>query len=143
MNRLLCGALLALSLVPRIASADEPSLATRMQQHVETDFVAKLTARENDTSRFSRMRPPPRERRVRMTETNPVHDQAGHSFLSFAVDGKYAGGDWQANEIVGCVYPEKGEMFVKIGDGFRPASFLLGTAAEPVAGVCRSAPPKT
>jgi hypothetical protein len=31
-------------------------------------------------------------------------------------------------------------MFVKIGDAYRPASFMLGAAADPVAGVCVSAP---
>ena len=56
--------------------------------------------------------------------------------LPFAIDGKFAGGEWQENEITGCVYTEKGDMYVKIGDGYRPSSFLLGQTADPVAGVC-------
>lgn len=114
-----------------------------MQQHIEADFVKPLTEHDKQTSRFSRMRMPPQERRVRMPQPTVSHDQAGRSFLPFAIDGKYTGGDWQENEITGCVYTEKGDMFVKIGDGFRPASFLLGTTADPVAGVCVAAPAKT
>jgi hypothetical protein len=120
--------------------ADEPSLAARMQQHIETDFVKPLVAHENDTSRFSRMRRPPQEHRVRMTQTTTSKDQAGRAFLSFAIDGKFEGGDWSQNDITGCVYPEKGDMFVKIGDTYRPASFYLGGAADPVAGVCVAVP---
>jgi hypothetical protein len=125
--------------------ADDASLATRMQQHIETDFVKPLTARENDTSRFSRMRRPAQEHRVRMTQTTPSKDQAGRAFLAFAIDAKYIGStDWRENEITGCVYSEKGDMFFKIGDSYRPPSFYLGGGAtDPVAGVCVAPAPKS
>ena len=112
-----------------------------MQQHIEADFLKPLAAHEQDTSRFSRMRMPPRERRLRMTQTTTAHDASGRAFLAFAVDGKFSGGDWQQNEIVGCVYTEKGDMFVKVGDSYRPSSFMLGQNADPVAGACQAAPP--
>ncbi|MEO8878636.1 MAG: hypothetical protein ABI461_23805 [Polyangiaceae bacterium] len=111
-----------------------------MQQHIEADFVKPLTAHDQNTSRFSRMRMPPQERRVRMTQTATSIDGSKRAFLTFAIDGKFSGGEWQENQITGCVYTEKGDMFVKIGDGFRPASFLLGAAGDPVAGACQAAP---
>ncbi len=114
-----------------------------MQQHIEADFVKPLTAHEQDTSRFSRMRMPPREHRVRMTQTTTSLDSSGRAFLSFAIDSKFTGGDWQENQITGCVYTEKGDMFVKVGDGYRPASYFLGTVADPVAGACVAAPAKS
>lgn len=132
---------LALSFAPQIASADEPSLAARMQQHIEADFVKPLAARDQETSRFSRMRMPPQERRVRMLQPTTSLDASKRAFLPFAIDGKFAGGEWQENEITGCVYTEKGDMYVKIGDSYRPSSFLLGQTADPVAGVCVT-PPK-
>jgi hypothetical protein len=121
----------------------DDALAARMQQHIEADFVKPLAAQERDTSRFSRMRMPPRERRVRMTTTTTTLDASGRAFLTYAIDGKFSGGDWQESQITGCVYSEKGDIFVKIGDGYRPASFMLGTAAEPVAGACVAAPAKS
>ncbi len=138
--RWLSVSVLALSLVPGLASADEPSLATRMQEHVDADFLKPLIAHEQETSRFSRMRMPPRERRLRMTATTTSRDASGQTFLPFAIDAKPSGGSWQENEIVGCVYTEKGGMFVKLGDSFRPSSFYLGVTADPVPGVCRAAP---
>ncbi len=131
--------MLVLSIVPQIALADD-SLAARMQKHIEADFVKPLAAHEQDTSRFSRMRMPPRERRVRMTQTTTSLDASKRAFLTFAIDGKFTGGEWQENQITGCVYTEKGDMFVKMGDSYRPASFLLGAAGDPVAGVCQAAP---
>ncbi len=110
--------------------------------HIESDFLKPLAAHDQDTSRFSRMSRPPEERRVRMPATTASKDQAGRAFLPFAIDGKFAGGDWQENEIVGCVYTEKGDMFVKIGDTYRASSFYLGAAGDPVPGVCVAAAPK-
>lgn len=113
-----------------------------MQQHIEADFLKPLAARDQDTSKFSRMRMPPMERRARMTMKDPAHDSAGRAFLSFSIDQRFTGGDWQENAITGCVNTEKGEMFVKIGDGFRPASYLLGQNADATPGVCVAAPAK-
>ncbi len=131
---------LALSLVPGIALADEPSLVDRMHAHLEADFMQPLAAHDKETSQFSRMRMPPRERRLRMTSTTPAVDQAGQAFFTFTVDGRAGKGAWHENDFTGCVYPEKGDIFVKL-DGYRPASVMLGTAGDVVPNVCKAAPP--
>ena len=90
-------------------------------------------------SRFSRARPPPHERRVRVLATTATPDKAGRPYVPFAVDVRFAGGgEWQKNDIVGCAYPKTGELFVKRGDGYRPAAFLFGEKAAPAPGVCEA-----
>lgn len=96
---------------------------------------------ELEGNRFSRVRPPPRERRVRVLGTTPSRDKSGRPFLAFAVDVRF-GSEWHENDIVGCAYPASGDLFVKRGDAYRPAAFLLGKDAAPVAGVCEIAPPR-
>jgi hypothetical protein len=83
----------------------------------------------------------PRERRVRLTQATTSVDKRGRAFVPFAVDVRF-GDEWRQNDIVGCVYRGAGELFVKRGDAYRPAAFLFGKNAEPVAGVCEAAPPK-
>jgi len=95
---------------------------------------------EQEESRFARSRPPPRERRVRVTQATAISDKAGRSFVPFAVDVRF-GSEWKENDIVGCAYRGSGELFVKRGDAYRPASFLLGKNVGPVPGVCEAAPP--
>jgi len=128
-----------LSLVPSLALADD-SLTAQAQRQVESGLVKPLADQESHASRFSRSRPIPRERRVRVTQTAPAFDKSGRAFLSFAVDVRFRGGEWQENDIVGCAYTKSGDLFVKRGDAFRPASFLFGKNADPVAGVCQAAP---
>jgi hypothetical protein len=99
--------------------------------------VKPLVAAESDNSRFSRMRLPPRERRVRVLQPTTTNDAAGRAFVPFAVDVRF-GTEWHENDILGCAYPASGELFVKRGDKYRPASFLLGKSADPVAGVCEA-----
>jgi hypothetical protein len=89
--------------------------------------------------RLSRARPPAHERRARLTQDKPSVDKQGRAFVSFAIDVRF-GGDWQENDIVGCVYRASGELYVKRGDEYRPAAFLLGKNAEPAPGVCVAAP---
>lgn len=81
---------------------------------------------------------PPRERRVRITQVKPSVDAGGRPFMAFAVDVRF-GDEWTANDIVGCAYLKSGDLFVKRGDGFRPAGVLLGKPADAVAGVCKAA----
>ena len=123
-------------------SADEPTLADRMQVHVTTDLVTPLTAHDNAVSRFSRVAQPPRERRARLPQSTPSLDANGLAFLPFVLDGRVVGGTWRKSEVIGCVYPEKGDMFVQTGAAYRPATFLLGKAADPVPGVCVAVPAK-
>jgi hypothetical protein len=127
-----------LSFVPSLARADEPSLAAWAQRRVQDGLVKRLANQEG--SRFSRSRPPPRERRVRVTQSSASVDQRGRSFVPFAIDVRF-GSEWRENDIVGCVYRGSGDLFVKRGDQYRPAAFLLGKNVDPVAGVCEAAPP--
>jgi hypothetical protein len=128
---------LALSSVPSLASADEPSPTERARGQVEQGLVKPLAQQEG--SRFSRARPAPRERRVRITQPAASADKNGRQFLSFAVDVRF-GGEWRANDIVGCVYTANGALYVKKGDAYRPAAFLFGKNVDPAANVCEAAP---
>jgi hypothetical protein len=126
-----------LSSVPSLALADEPSVVESVRQRVQHGLVKPLA--ELEGSRFSRARPPPRERRVRVTAATATPDKSGRSFLPFAIDVRF-GSEWHENDIVGCAYTGAGELFVKKGDAYRPAAFLLGKNVEPVAGACEAAP---
>ena len=118
------------------AWADEPSAAW-VQRRVEDGLVKPLA--EKETSRFARSRPPPRERRVRAIQASAAVDKNGRAFVPFSIDVRF-GSEWHKDDIVGCAYRGSGELFVKRGDGYRPAAFLLGKNVEPVAGVCEAAP---
>ena len=74
---------------------------------------------------------------MRVTQTTAALDKRGGAFVAFAVDVKFRGAEWHENDIVGCAYTKSGDIFVKKGNEYRPASFLLGKAADPVAGVCQ------
>ncbi len=106
-----------------------------MQRRVEDGLVKPLAEKERERSRFSRAMIPPRERRVRITQAKPRLDKGGGEFVSFAIDVRSAG-DWRENDVVGCVYPKTGAVFVKIGEEYRPAEILLGKNADAVAGAC-------
>jgi hypothetical protein len=97
--------------------------------------LLKPLAHQEGGSRFSRRRPPPRERRVRLTQDKPSVDKQGRAFVGFAVDVRF-GDSWRENDVIGCVYRKTGELYVKRGDEFRPASFLLGKNVGTVPGVC-------
>ena len=126
-----------LSSVPSLASADEQSLVERVRSRVQTGLVKPLAEQENH--RYSRARPAPRERRVRVIEATTTSDKNGRHYVPFAIDVRF-GNEWHQNDIVGCAYTGSGELFVKRGDEYRPAAFLLGKNAEPVADVCAPSP---
>lgn len=111
-----------------------------MQKRVETGLVKPLAEWEAQSSRYSRGRPPPRERRVRVLSQAASLDKAGRPFVAFAVDIKFGDGEWRKDDIVGCAYTKSGELYVKRGDAYRPAAFLMGKNVDPVAGVCQAAP---
>jgi hypothetical protein len=123
--------------------ADEPNVADWTQHRVEDGLLKPLSASEAGRQRFSRARPVPRERRVRVTQTTATLDKNGRAFVSFAIDIRFGASDWQQNDIVGCAYTGSGDIFVKRGDDYRPAAFLLGKQADPVTGVCVAAPPRS
>jgi hypothetical protein len=109
---------------------------------VEAAIIQPLAAIEAKRSRFSRARPPPRERRIRVTQTALTTDKQGRGFVTFAIDGGFAG-EWQQNDIVGCAYRASGALFIKRGSAYFPAALLLGKNVDPVAGVCQAAPARS
>ena len=129
-----------LSSVPSPAFADEPSVAEWAQRRVESGLVKPLA--QSETSRFSRARPAPHQRRVRVTKSTESVDKSGRRFVPFAIDVRF-GSEWHENDVVGCVYTGKGDLFVKKGDAYRPAEFLLGKNVDPVAGVCEVPPARS
>jgi hypothetical protein len=120
--------------------ADEPSPATKAQARVEEGLLKPLAESEGARSRFSRARPIPRERRVRITQATPTLDKSGRAFMTFAVDIRWGGDEWRENDIVGCVCTSNGSLFVKRGEEWRPGAFLLGKPGDPVQGVCQAPP---
>jgi hypothetical protein len=129
----------ALASLPSLASADEPFIWAK--NRVDAAIVKPMSARERGGS-FSRGRPPPRQSRIRITQPNESRDPSDRAFVAFAIDVRWGGtSEWNKDDVVGCVYRESGKVFVKIGDGYRPAAILLGKDVEPVKGVCVAAPP--
>ena len=128
-----------LSSVPSLASADEQSLVERVRARVQTGLVNPLAEQESNRPSRSRARPAPRERRVRVIEATTTPDKHGKQYVPFAIDVRF-GTEWHQNDIVGCPYTGSGELFVKRGDAYRPAAFLLGKNVEPVADVCAPSP---
>jgi hypothetical protein len=110
---------------------------------VQKKLLQPLAMKEREHSKFSRARLPPQERRLRLQQA--ATDAAGATFYVFAVDDRHGFAEesdaWNTDVIVGCVYPERTEVFVKRGDEHRPAALLLGKKAKAApAGTCAAAP---
>jgi hypothetical protein len=99
-----------------------------------------IAQKEDGRKGFSRSRPAPKERRVRVTQASTTLDKRQKAYVPFAVDVRFGADEWQENDVVGCAYRESGELFVKIGDEYRPAAFLLGKNVKAVPGVCEPEP---
>jgi hypothetical protein len=120
-------------------------LAGEIEVAVKKQLLTPLKRSEEKRSKFSRARMPPAERRVRVLDEAPVKDREGASFVGFAVDERYALGgsedDWNKDDIVGCLYPTSGEIFVKVGDTWRPAAHIVGKKVKAAPEhVCQGAP---
>lgn len=76
---------------------------------------------------------------MRVLDAAATTDASKRAFLRFAIDVRF-GSEWRQNDVVGCVYPGSGDLYVKSGDAYRPAAFLLGKNVAPVAGVCEAPP---
>ena len=153
MKRSLMLALLILAraiLAPPVAAEGLPAAPESKDAAalVQRALLQPLAAKERDQSRFSRARLPAQERRVRVLDGQPRKDAAGHAFFAFAVDARHGiypvrdddAAGWREATITGCVYLERGEVFVKSGDRYRPAAFLLGKNLKPVAEtICQGA----
>jgi len=107
---------------------------------IQKQLIAKLTAKEEKHSRFSRAYIPPQVRRVRVTDEVAKTDEKGGEFMTFAVDAHHGFNEeapaadsksWRKDAIVGCVYVESGEVFVKKNDKFVPGGMLLGKKTTP------------
>ena len=129
-----------LPFVPSLAQADEQSIVEWTRARVQDGLVKPLSKLER--SSFSRGRPEPHERRVRVLQMMPSRDKKDRAFVPYAIDVRY-GNEWQQGDIVGCAYRASGNLYVKIGDEYRPAGFLLGKDAEPVPDACVAAAPRS
>jgi len=139
-----------------LALAEEPAQAAPAPTEVqvtakavlERELLTPLQVKERKHSRLSRSRLPPLARRARIVDTEARTDAKGAAFVAFAVDDQhgYAAFDdgpseasWRKDVIVGCVYPERGEVFVRIGNDYRPGGLLLGKSVKVAdAAVCHA-----
>ena len=121
------------------ASADEPSLAAWAMNRVQLEVVRAIDIRDSRSSRFSRARPVPRQRRVRIVRASTVRDQLGRQFIRFAIDVRFGASNWKTDDVVGCIYTPAGDVYVKSGGVYRPAAFLEGKRVAVVPGACRAA----
>jgi hypothetical protein len=118
----------------RTASATPPDTEDAAAAVVQKQLVAPLAEKEAGRSRFSRAYIPPQARRVRVLDAEPSTDSRGAEFVAFAVDQRSRGfardaaddAGWRKDAIVGCVYPERDEVFIKRGGKFFRAGLLLG-----------------
>jgi len=128
--------LLALPVAAEEPHAADAKSAAALVQRV---LIKPLAAKEDDQSRFSRARMPAQERRVRILDEELRKDASGGSFVIFAVDARHGmlppndDTGWRRDAIVGCAYVDRGEVFVKSGERYRPAAFLLGKNLKPAA----------
>ena len=128
--------LLALPAVAEEPHAADAKAAAAVVQRV---LIKPLAAKEDDQSRFSRARLPAQERRVRILDEEMHKDAGGKTFVAFAIDARHGvvaakdDSGWRKDAITGCVYVDRGEVFVKSGDRYRPAAFLLGKNLKPAA----------
>lgn len=132
--------MLAISLTSALSFAAPPpevavAGAKEAEARVKSGLIDPLAAKEREQSKFSRARLPAQERRVRLDET-PHTDANGAVFYTFAVDARHGiraeGEGWRLAAVTGCAYAS-GELFVKNGERFRPAAFLLGKNLKPAA----------
>ena len=117
-------------------AAPKPATPTTPASLVTAKLIQPLAAKETEHSKFSRARLPPSERRVRVLDEKPQQDTGGDAFYTFAVDEKRGWSDdsaWNKAKITGCVYPDRGEVFIKRGNAFHPAVAATGkkTKAAP------------
>ena len=117
--------------------AADPSLVEWAEHRVQVGIVQPLA--ERGGSRFSRSRPPPHERRVRITRAALSRDKHGREFVPFSVDVRFGAGDWQRDDIVGCAYRASGNLFIQRGEAYFPAALLLGKKVEALPGACQAA----
>jgi hypothetical protein len=131
---------------PSEVKSTEAKAAVALVSH---DLIQPLAAKERNVSRFSRARLPPQDRRVRILDEQPRKDAQGSAFVRFAIDARHgfyaqAADDesrWRLATITGCVYVDRKQVFVKNGDEYRAAAFLLGKNLKAAAeSTCQAEP---
>jgi hypothetical protein len=141
-------ALLAMKALHPPSALAAVRLAASAQTVVQTKLLEPLQKKEANRSRFSRAVQPPQARRLRILDDAPQTDRSGRAYLEFAVDESRSFGvkenkdiaeaDWFKNAITGCVYPESGNVLVKLGEAYYASSVLLGRSAPAASDdVCR------
>lgn len=116
---------------------------------IQTKLLEPLQKKEEHRSRFSRAALPPQARRLRILDDTAATDRTGRSFVAFAVDESrgfvvkndkdVAEDNWFKDAMTGCVYPETGDVIVKLGEEYYPSSVLLGRSSPKAPdGVCRA-----
>jgi hypothetical protein len=124
-------ALIFLAASPPLSAETSDRLAASARSVIQAKLLEPLHKKEEDRSRFSRAVTPPHARRIRILDTAPRADGQGRPFLSFAVDETRSFGeadetDWFKDAIMGCIYPETGEVMVRRGEVYYAASIMLG-----------------
>lgn len=138
-----------IGLLSSLASAGSkapPKATPTAASLVSEQLIQPLAAKDRKQSKFSRARLPPAERRVRVVDERPQQDSAGNAFYAFAVDARYGWSHeddedrWDKDTITGCVYPARGQVFIKRGNAYHPAAAATGkkTKSAP-AGTCTAA----
>lgn len=141
-------ALIVLEAFLPLSARASDRLVASARSVLQTKLLEPLQKKENDRSRFSRAALPPSARRIRILDDTPQTDGKGRPFLQFAVDESRAFGvvkekegteaDWFRNAIMGCVYPETGDVMVRRGEVYYTSSVLLGrTTPMAPTDVCR------
>jgi hypothetical protein len=136
---------LALTLCASAVHAEPPSPKAEdaaVRALVQDKVLTPLKKVETKRSKFSRARPVPMERRVRVPSAQRELDTRGKEFVRFAIDERPGWDDqgaWQEGRVVGCVYLGERKVFVRQGDGYVPAAALLGDDVSARPGVCQSA----
>jgi hypothetical protein len=130
---------------PPAASGAAPELKTAEAKSavalVSHDLIQPLAAKEERDRRFTRAALPPQARRVRILDEKPRKDAQGVAFMRFSIDARFGyvrpsgeeDSQWRPNTITGCVYLERDQVFVKKGDSYRSAAFLLGKKVKAAA----------
>jgi hypothetical protein len=118
---------------PTAASGSPPAAKTAQARTAEAlvsrELIQPLVAKESKRSKFSRAAMPADERRVRILDEQASQDAQGNAFVRFAVDARHGWDDesrWSLATITGCAYLDRSQVFVKRGEEYRPAAFLLG-----------------
>ena len=134
---------------PSLLAKSTNSPTTTPEKAIQDQLLEPLKKKEAKRPRFSRAAPPPSARRIRILETVALTDSKGRSFVPFAIDESRsyvakldpdsADADWRKDAITGCLYPNSGEIWVKLGETYYASSVLLGTSASTAKdGVCTS-----